>query len=255
MGVGVPLSNPLGFKHHPLEGAGIMVDFHWGGVPASVKFFPTYVGRWQAFRAYVCIMYLLMFFGWVLVTCRLFANVATACLAWRWGGILSGSFGLRPLNDHSGRWCWRAKVRCVAKKNQVFQSDVGYRKVFARSKRYFEETGLFFFAFSFFCWPFFGQTILVDMILLNGPIFMFVQVMFGRKKQKCTSVSWASDIRMTVLGNWKARLADAKKYRWMLLCIMQDERGIHFLPPLFIVVWPADGKRQATKLRYMVCCW
>ena len=153
MGVGVPLSNPLGFKHHPLEGAGIMVDFHWGGVPASVKFFPTYVGRWQAFRAYVCIMYLLMFFGWVLVTCRLFANVATACLAWRWGGILSGSFGLRPLNDHSGRWCWRAKVRCVAKKNQVFQSDVGYRKVFARSKRYFEETGLFFLLSRFFVDP------------------------------------------------------------------------------------------------------
>ena len=30
------------------------------------------------------------------------------------------------------------------KKNQVFQSDVGYRKVFAKSKRYFEETGLLF---------------------------------------------------------------------------------------------------------------
>ena len=25
MGVGVPLSNPLGFKHHPLEGAGMQI--------------------------------------------------------------------------------------------------------------------------------------------------------------------------------------------------------------------------------------
>ena len=54
---------------------------------------------------------------------------------------------------------------------------------------------------------------------------------------------------MTVLANWKARLADAKKVLMDALfasCKMKEVTT--FLPPLFIVeivvVWPADGKGQ-----------
>lgn len=59
---------------------------------------------------------------------------------------------------------------------------------------------------------------------------------------------------MTVLGNWKARLADAEKVLMDVLfasCKMKEVTTL--LPPLFIplfiVVWPADGKGQNITLR------